>query len=130
MNGTLQLALQSNYYRFQNYAETKATATLNAGTISIDFNDGLSQTVTLTENVTDVTFANFNPSSSYISNVTLRVTQDGIGGRTITWPVSILWAGGAAPTVSAGAGEVDIYGFTTYDGGSTWFGFSLGQGFA
>lgn len=129
LNGTLQLALQSNYYRFQNYSETKATATLNAGTISVDFNSGLIQTVTLTENVTDITFANNNPDSDFSSSVTLRMIQDGTGGRTVTWPAAIIWPGGSSPTVTSTANAIDLYGFTTYDAGSTWYGFTLGQDF-
>ena len=71
-----------------------------------------------------------NPDSDYSSTITLRVVQDGVGGYGVTWPASIVWAGGTAPTVTSTANASDIYGFTTYDSGVTWYGFSLGQDFS
>lgn len=123
----LNLQLLTHYHRFKNYSETNGTATINAGVISVDFDQGVNQTATLTANVTDINFVNYNPDSSYTSTVTLRVIQDGTGGRTVTWPASIIWAGGTAPTVTSTANAIDVYGFTTYDAGSTWYGFTLGQ---
>lgn len=41
----------------------------------------------------------------------LRVIQDGTGSRTITWNAVFKWAGGTAPTLSTGAGDVDILTF-------------------
>jgi len=130
LNGTLQLALQNNYYRFQNYSETIATATSAAGVLNIDLDAGAAQVTTLTESVSSLVFVNFNPSTNHSSTVTLKVEQDGVGGWGITWPASILWAGGTAPTVTVAANAFDQFGFTTYDGGATWLGFSMGADFS
>jgi len=130
LNGVLQLALQNNYYRFQNYSETIGVASSAAGVLNIDIDSGAVQTITLTESITSIAFVNFNPDSDYSSTVTLRVVQDGIGGWGVTWPAAIVWAGGVAPTVTSTANAVDMYGFTTYDGGVTWLGFSLGADFS
>lgn len=130
LNGTLQLALSNNYYRFQNYSETIGTSGISAGTLNVNLDEGANQTIVLTENASSVAFINFNPDSSHSSTVTLRVDQDGIGGWAIAWPASIDWAGGVAPTVTATASAYDIYGFTTYDAGVTWVGFPLGQDFS
>lgn len=50
----------------------------------------------------------------------LKLTQDGTGGRVATWPATVKWAGGTAPTLSTGGGEVDIIAFyfdgTNYHG--------------
>ena len=40
---------------------------------------------------------------------------------TLTWPTSIEWAGGVAPSAPAN-GETDVYTFTTDDGGTTYTG--------
>jgi len=48
-------------------------------------------------------------------NLLLVLKQDSIGSRTATWPASVLWAGGTAPTLSTGADAVDIVSFY-YDG--------------
>lgn len=129
LNGTLQMALQSNYYKLQNYAETIATAVINAGTLNINLDLGTSQEIVMTESASDVTFVNFNPSSAFSSTVTLKTTQDGTGGFGISWPSNITWAGGVAPTLTAAANAIDIFGFTTYNAGVDWFGFTLGQDF-
>jgi hypothetical protein len=130
LNGTLQLALQNNYYRFQNYSETIAVASSAAGVLNINLNSGSSQQIILTESISSLAFVNFNPGGDYSSTVTLKVQQDGVGGWGITWPASIVWAGGIAPSVTATANAIDMYGFTTYDAGVSWFGFSLGADFS
>ena len=41
-------------------------------------------------------------------------------GYTVTWPASVDWAGGVAPTLTTAG--VDILEFITVDGGTTWHG--------
>jgi hypothetical protein len=48
---------------------------------------------------------------------------------TITWPSSVKWAGGTAPTAPAN-GETDVYTFYTDDGGTTYYGFQVGDALA
>jgi hypothetical protein len=43
---------------------------------------------------------------------------------TITWPVSVDWVGGTAPTLTASG--LDLLVFVTYDGGTTWLGLVSG----
>jgi len=49
----------------------------------------------------------------------LKVT--GASTYTITWPSSIEWAGGVAPSAPA-ISETDVFTFTTDDGGTTYTG--------
>jgi len=102
--------------------ETAVTSTTNATTINC--RDGNVFTHVLTENTT-FTFSN-PPASGRAFGFTLKTVQDSTA-RTITWPASVDWAGGEAPTISAGAGEVDVFVFYTHDGGATWYGFTAGQ---
>ena len=127
LNGTLQLELISGYYRFQNYSETIDTPNVSATVLTLDLNTGTVQDFEITENISDVVFVNFNPDSAFASTVTLRVTQDVTGSWSIAWPASITWAGGSAPTLTAAAGSVDFFGFTTFDGGTNWIGATYGQ---
>jgi hypothetical protein len=65
--------------------------------------------------------------------VTVKVSQPAAGGTynyTLTWPKpgspttaapAVYWAGGTAPTMSAGAGATDIYDLETFDG-VRWYG--------
>ena len=42
------------------------------------------------------------------------------GDRTLTWPTAVKWAGGSAPTLTAG--KTHLFSLVTVDGGTTWRG--------
>ena len=48
---------------------------------------------------------------------------------TLTWPASVDWPSGTAPTAPA-SGETDVYTFYTTDGGTTYYGFQVGDAMA
>src|SRR3989338_9869671 len=76
------------------------------------------------------TFTFSNPAASgTTSYFTLLLKQDG-GSRTATWPSTVLWAGGSAPTLSPAAGAYDTVSFMTTDGGTSYLGFAGGLNFA
>ena len=101
---------------------TAITSSSNAATINL--RDGDNFTHTLTENVT-YTFSN-PAASGKVSAFSLKVTQDSTA-RTITWPGSVDWAAATAPTLTTTSGGVDVFVFVTYDGGTTYYGFTAGQ---
>ncbi len=101
---------------------TAITSSSNAATINL--RDGDNFTHTLSENVT-YTFSN-PAASGKVSAFTLKVIQDS-SARTITWPGSVDWAAATAPTLTATSGGVDVFVFVTYDGGTTYYGFTAGQ---
>ena len=104
---------------------TAITSSSNAATINL--RDGDNFTHTLSENVT-YTFSN-PAASGRVSAFTLKVIQDS-SARTITWPSSVDWAAATAPTLSTGSGNVDVFVFVTYDGGTNYYGFTAGQAMA
>jgi hypothetical protein len=61
------------------------------------------------------------PSAPRAIGFTLLLEDSSGGTATVSWPASIQWANGAAPTLTAGG--KDILVFYTYDGGSTYYGF-------
>jgi len=101
---------------------TAITSSSNAATLNL--RDGDNFTHTLSENVT-YTFSN-SAASGKVSAFTLKVTQDSTA-RAITWPSSVDWALATAPTLSTASGDVDVFVFVTYDGGTTYYGFVAGQ---
>lgn len=101
---------------------TAITSSSNAATLNL--RDGDNFTHTLSENVT-YTFSN-PAASGKVSAFTLKVIQDS-SARAITWPASVDWAASTAPTLSTGSGNVDVFVFATYDGGTTYYGFTAGQ---
>lgn len=112
----------------KDYGETvNVLGNLASGTHSIDLTLGNAVTATLTDNVT-FTFDNPSATGKQCS-FTLILTQDGTGSRLVTWPASVQWAGASTPVISTGVTDVDIFGFLTVDGGTTWFGFVGGLNF-
>ena len=109
------------------YIETSPTVAISAGTLVLDLSTGTFFNVSLSQNITTLTFTNV-ASVGKVSSITILFTMDGTP-RTITWPGSVRWAGGTAPTLTSIAGKVDIFTFITRDGGTNWFGFITGQNF-
>lgn len=90
--------------------------------ITLDFNNGAFQKVTLTGNCT---FTLSNPVSG--EHYTLLVYQDGTGGRTLAWPGTMKWENGITPTMTVAASKADVYRFV-WDG-TNYFVYAIGQNF-
>ena len=111
------------------YAETyvAVTSTSNATTVNCEAGNTFSHT--LTENTT-FTFSN-PPATGTAYTMTIEVIQDsGASGYTLTWPTSVDFPAATAPTLTATASAVDVFVFTTRDGGTNWYGFTAGLGLA
>lgn len=81
---------------------------------------------------TSISFSNVPPAGR-TTTVTFMLTQEAGSPntpRTPSFPASVLWEGGSAPTWSTGAGETDIVTMFTEDGGTTWYANLVGQGYA
>ncbi len=104
--------------------EKSVAITSSSGTATLDAQSATHFTHTLSENVT-YTFSN-PATAGYVTTFTLSVTQDSTT-RTITWPATVKWASGSAPVVSTGSGQIDIFVFISYDGGTNYYGFVSGQ---
>lgn len=60
--------------------------------------------------------------------VTLLIRQDGTGGWGVTWPASVEWPTGGAPTIDPAANALTVVTLGTVDGGTVWLGFPTGGG--
>ena len=67
------------------------------------------------------------PAPSGGGQFTLFLKQDATGSRTVTWPSSVRWAGGTAPTLTTTAGRTDVVAFLS--DGTYWLGFVGGLNF-
>ena len=111
------------------YVETYAAVTSSSNATTVDCEAGNAFSHTLTENTT-FTFSN-PPASGSTYTMSIEIIQDAsASGYTVTWPSSVDWPSGAAPTLTATASAVDVFVFTTRDGGTTWYGFTAGQAVA
>jgi hypothetical protein len=105
---------------FKDYGETKVAMAAHAVDISL----GNVQTYTLSGGQT-LTFT--NPSATGTScSFTLIVTNG--GSATLTWPTTVDWAGGTAPTLTSSG--IDVIVFTSIDAGTIWYGFAAGLAMA
>lgn len=116
--------------KWQNFAqpavlvENVFTNTSTGSTETI--NDVSSYTInvlTLTANCT-LTF----PTASAGKSFMLVLKQDATGSRTVTWPGSVKWPGGTAPTLTTTASKTDVISFICVDG-TNWYGFVGGLAF-
>jgi hypothetical protein len=62
------------------------------------------------------------PAAAAGKSFSMRLKQDGTGGRHATWDSSVKWDGGSAPTLSTAASAVDAFAFVCFDG-ARWEGF-------
>jgi len=106
---------------------TEDAETLTGTATTIDLSAATNFTHTLT-GATTYTFSN-PAATGNASAFSLKVIQDSTA-RTITWPASVDWAGGTAPTLTTTSGGVDVFVFYTIDGGTTYYGFTAGQAMA
>lgn len=82
----------------------------DGATIAVDFSVSNNFAVTIAGNRT-LTFSNPQAGEVYC----LKVTQDSSGSRLLTFPSTMKWAGGSAPTLTTTAAYTDCL-YITYDG--------------
>jgi hypothetical protein len=99
------------------YTETKATV----DGVNIDLSTANYFTKTITEPTT-LTVSGI-PPSGYTLSFILELTD--AGTHIVTWWSGLTWKNGTPPTLTATG--VDILGFYTYDGGTTWRGLVLAK---
>jgi hypothetical protein len=82
---------------------------------TINWNSGQLQSITL--NAATVTPSFTAPPGATTLN--LLVSQDTTGGRAVTWPSSVTWIGGSAPTLLNAPSSVTLISFF-FDGTTYW----------
>jgi len=113
--------------KIRDYSESISSPTISSGTLTLNLETSNIFTVSLNAAITTLTISN-PPASGSGGSFTLIFTADGTA-RAVTWPASIKWAGGTAPTLTSTSGKVDSFAFFTSDGGTNWQGYVGGQNF-
>lgn len=101
---------------FINYGATHNQLGSGSGARTIDLTAGNFVSATVA-GATTFTFSNPLASPNACGFV-LELTNG--GSATVTWPASVRWPGGTAPTLTASG--VDVLVFITDDGGTNWRG--------
>lgn len=116
-------------HELKDYAETMTAPEISSGALTLNLENGNVFSVAHNANITSLTISN-PPASGKAGSFVLILTQDGSGGRTITWPSSVKWGGGVAPTLTTTINAVNLLTFITVNGGTSWYGMLGGAGFA
>lgn len=110
----------------KDYSETVTAPTIATNVLTLNLENGNVFDVSHNANITTLTISN-PPASGKAGSFTLILTQDATGGRTITFPASVKWSGGTAPTLTTTLNKKNILTFFTVDAGTTWFGSQVGK---
>jgi len=90
-----------------------------SGVVAIDCSLGDYFTLSLTANVTSITFSNL-PASGVGRTIMIRLRQDATGGRTVALPSSFKAITGTDTSVQSAANAYTILAITTFDQGTRW----------
>jgi hypothetical protein len=116
----------SEELKAKSYNDTYAAVTSSSNATTINCETGNVFTHVLTE-ATTFTFSN-PPATGTAYSFSLKMVQDSSASTyLVTWPTSVDWPLGAAPSLSVTADAVDQLVFYTHDGGTTWYGFLAGK---
>lgn len=111
----------NTFQEVQSFNKAVVEKSVNVTSANIDVSLG---SLFVTTIVADFTPAVINVSGSgSVSSFILDITN--VGAFVINWFSGIKWAGGQVPTITANSR--DIYGFYTFDGGSSWVGIVLAK---
>jgi len=118
--------------KMKDYSEAINAMGSKSAAFDIDLEDGNVQSVTVTSGTFNVGITNALTSNSN----SLTIIGTNLGTGTISWKSgahggggnAIKWPAGAAPTLTASG--TDILTFTTFDGGTQWYGFAAGLAMA
>ncbi len=90
-----------------------------AASTTIDLSLGLAVTLNQAVNIDTLAFTNIPAAGAFVLSIR-RVKDASATARTIAWPASVKWPGGAAPTLTSLSGAVDEfslkYSGTTFTG--------------
>jgi hypothetical protein len=93
---------------------TMPTSIVAASTTNVDLSLGNIFTVTLSANITSLTFTN-----AAVGTYLIKFVQDVTGGRTVSFPAAWKWSGGIVPTVTVTPSKLDIV--TLVHDGTTYY---------
>jgi len=94
-------------------------AAVSAAAVDCSLGSYFTKTITATTNFTVTNV----PASGTCASIMLELTNG--GSQTVTWFTGVTWAGGVAPTLTASG--VDVLGFYTLNGGTSWRGFLMAK---
>ena len=112
--------------------EKKGTASISGTTLTVDMSTGNyfeASLATASGNIATFTITN-PPASGSVGSFVIKITQGGTA-RSFNWATMSgarpVWE--SIPVIPTEANAQDVYTFTTYDGGTIWYGSNIGTEF-
>lgn len=102
------------------------------GSLLTVYSDGTTITVKWSNSNLHSFILGGNRTIAWLNNIVdgqeilVEISQDGTGSRTVTWPSTVKWPSGVAPTLSTGANKTDIFAFIRNNGTNVEFGRTVG----
>ena len=115
--------------RFKSYTEAIASPAISSNVLTLDLTTAQSFDITLNQSINSFVITNVPTTTA--TTFLVKLTQDGTGGRTVTFTfqgANLYWAGGVAPVMTSTASKTDIFSFTTLNG-TDYYGITAGQNF-
>jgi hypothetical protein len=118
--------------QLKDYSETVEAAGSKSAAFDLDFEDGNVATVTFTSGTFNVGIV--NALASHSNSMTILLTNGGtatpsfLAGANGSGGNAVKWAGGTAPDLTSSG--TDVLCFTTFDGGTNYYGFAAGLDFS
>ena len=119
-------AIRNAQKTFGAVVETVASASVS-GAVTRDASAATTHDLTLTGDVTSLTFNNTPNDAAESQSVVVIFRQDATGGRAAAHPTGVIWPGGTAPTLDTTANARNMVAYTFFGGGEVW-GFPNGIG--
>jgi hypothetical protein len=99
------------------YSEFVSNVSTSTSTTTLDLSISNFFNITVSRNTT---LAFSNPPSGRVFSFNVVLAQDGTGGWTVGLPASCKYPNGQTPVKTTAASAVDLWTFTTYNGGTTY----------
>lgn len=106
---------------YKNYEGVSSHSPAPAATETLDLDVSKQYDITMPAGNITITISNEENGMTF----TVRILQDVVGSRTVTWFAGIKWAGGVAPTLTTTASKADTFIFRV-TGSGAYDGFVVG----
>jgi len=133
ISATGNVTLSQNLIVGGSVVEKIGTGSVSGTTVTVDLDTGNFFVLDLESATGDIltfTINNTNATANQLSSFVIKTIQ-GSTARQFNWInlTSFKWPAAIPPDLTLGNNKIDLFSFTTYDNGTTWYSATIGQDF-
>ena len=133
ISATGNVTLSQNLIVGGSVVEKIGTGSVSGTTVTVDLDTGnffVLDLETTTGDILAFTINNTNATANQLSSFVIKTIQ-GSTARQFNWInlTSFKWPAAIPPDLTLGNNKIDLFSFTTYDNGTTWYSATIGQDF-